>query len=435
MPIIDIVIVLILILINGVLAMSELAVISARRPRLIAMAARGIHGANRAIRLAENPGRFLSTVQIGITLVGILAGAFSGASLGARLSNVLLELGLPRPAAESIGIGVVVTVITYLSLVAGELVPKQLALRNAERIACIVAPAMTVLARLASPFVTLLDLSGNALLAVFGRDEDGPQTVTEDEIRHLVAEAESAGVLEPGEREMIAGVMRLGDRPVRAVMTPRIEVDLIDLSADRADVKQQILGSLHHYFPAYDGNPETIVGVLSAKDLLDAHLKRRSTDPRRYVRQAPVIPDTMDVLDVVTSLKESQIHMGLVHDEFGHFKGIVTTADVLEAIVGVFRTEEGEPEPHAVQRDDGSWLLAGSMPVEEFMPLLGITLPERRFYHTVAGLVLEKLGRFPRIGENFDLQGWRLEVLDLDGRRIDKVEASRLMGARRRRAA
>jgi putative hemolysin len=435
MPILEIVIVLILILINGVLAMSELAVVSARRSRLTAMAARGVPGANRAIRLAENPGRFLSTVQIGITLVGILAGAFSGASLGARLSALLLDLGLPRAFAEPVGFGLVVTVITYLSLVAGELVPKQLALRNAEGIACFVAPAMTVLARVASPFVNLLEMSGNALLAIFGRDEDQRQAVTEDEIRHLVAEAETAGVLEPGERQMIAGVMQLGDRPVRAVMTPRMEVDLIDLSDDEAKVKRQILDSRHAYMPAYDGNPEEIIGVLPAKDLLDAYLKRRSTDPRRYIRQAPIIPDTMDVLDVVSKLRESKIHIGLVHDEFGHFEGIVTPADVLETIVGAFRSEEGELEPHAVQRDDGSWLLSGSMPVDELRQLLGISLPEQRFYHTVAGLVLEKLGRFPQTGENFDLQGWRFEVLDLDGRRIDKVAASRIMGARRRRAA
>jgi putative hemolysin len=435
MPVIEIAIVLILILINGVLSMSELAIVSARRARLNAMAARGIHGANRALRLAENPGRFLSTVQIGITLVGILAGAFSGASLGGYLTDFLIGIGVPRAVSEPLGFGLVVTAITYLSLVVGELVPKQLALRNAERIACLVAPAMTVLARLSSPFVILLDKSGSALLSVFGHDEDGGQTVTEEEIRHLVAEAESAGVLEPGERQMIAGVMQLGDRPVRAVMTPRVDVDLIDLSDDEAKVKRQILDSSHAYIPAHDGNPEEIIGVLPAKDLLDAYLKRRSTDARRYIRQAPVIPDTMDVLDVVTKLRESQIHIGLVHDEFGHFEGIVTPADVLEAIVGAFRTEEGEPEPHAVQRDDGSWLLSGSMPVDELAQLLGMTLPEQRFYHTAAGLVLEKLGRLPQIGESFDLQGWRFEVLDLDGRRIDKVAASRIMGARRRRAA
>jgi putative hemolysin len=436
MPVLEIAIVLVLILINGVLAMSELAVVSARRPRLNAMAVRGVRGANRAIRLAENPGRFLSTVQIGITLVGILAGAFSGASLGVRLSNSLVDLGVPGTVAEPVGFGLIVTVITYLSLVAGELVPKQLALRNAERIACLVAPAMTVLARLASPFVTLLEISGNTLLTIFGRDEGGRGDVTEDEIRHLVAEAENAGVLEPGERQMIAGVMQLGDRPVRAVMTPRVEVDLVDLSAGEAKVKRQILASTHSYIPAHDGNPDLIIGILPAKALLDAYLKRRSVDPRRYIRQAPIIPDTMDVLDVVTRLKESRLHVGLVHDEFGHFEGIVTTTDVLEAIVGAFRSEEGEAEPHAVQRDDGSWLLAGIMPVEELVQLIGISLPEQRFYHTVAGLVLEKLGRFPQVGESFDLQGWRFEVLDLDGRRIDKVGASRIMmTARHRRAA
>jgi putative hemolysin len=425
MPAVEILIVIILILVNGILAMSELAVVSARRARLQAMAERQVPGARRALRLAENPGRFLSTVQIGITLVGILAGAFSGASLGARLSNWLTSLGMDRDWADPVGLGLVVAVITYLSLIIGELVPKQIALRNAERIACLVAPAMSIVARVSSPAVSLLDASGRAVLRLFGRDSAQETQVTEEEIRMLVAEAESAGVLESEERQMITGVMQLGSRPVRGVMTPRPEVDLVDLSQDPADIRKKIMESVHSRLPAHNGNPDEIVGVIQAKDMLDAYLKGRKPDPRRYLKKAPVIPDTMDALETVMRLKESEVHMGLVHDELGHFEGIVTSADILESIVGTFHTEEGAPEPEATQRDDGSWLVAGSMPADELAALLNITLPAKRLYQTVAGLVLEKLGRLPKVGESFTFSGWRFEVVDLDGRRVDKIMISR----------
>jgi putative hemolysin len=426
LPVLDILFILILILINGVLAMSELAIVSARRSRLKALADRKVRGARRALRLAADPGRFLSTVQIGITLVGILAGAFSGATLGSRLAAWIAGLGAAPGLANALGFGLVVTVITYLSLVIGELVPKQLALRHAERLACFVAPAMTLLARVASPFVWLLDQSGRLVLALFGPRHAGERQVTEEEIRVLVAEAESAGVIEPEEGRMISAVMRLGDRPVRSVMTPRTEVDMIDLSDSPAEIRRTITESVHSRMPAHDGNPDEIIGVIHAKNMLDAYLKRRKVDARRFVRAAPIIPDRLDALEVIEKLKNSDVHMGLVHDEYGHFEGVVTSADVLEAIAGAFRTEEGEPEPHAVQRDDGSWLLSGTMPVEDLTDITAIALPQRRDFHTLAGFVLEQLGRIPELGETFDSGDWRFEVVDLDGRRIDKVLARRL---------
>ena len=425
MPVVEIMIVLLLVLVNGILAMSELAVVSARRARLQAMAERQVSGARRALKLAENPGRFLSSVQIGITLVGILAGAFSGASLGGRLSAWLASLGIQPSWADPIGLGLVVAVITYLSLIIGELVPKQLALRNAEGIACFVAPAMTLIAKAASPAVDLLDASGKAVLLLIGRESVQESVVTEEEIRMLIAEAESAGVLDSDERQMISGVMHLSNRPVRAVMTPRPEVDLIDLSQNATEIRKRIVESVHSRLPAHHGNPDEIAGIINAKDMLDAYLKGRKPDPRKHIKKAPVVPDTMDALDTVMRLKESEVHMGLVHDEFGHFEGIVTSADILEAIVGAFKTEEGEPEPEAIQRDDGSWLVAGSMPADELASLLKLTLPSKRLYHTVAGLVLEKLGRLPQAGESFTFEAWRFEVVDLDGRRVDKVMISR----------
>jgi putative hemolysin len=396
------------------------------------MVDREVVGARRALALASDPGRFLSTVQIGITLVGVLSGAFSGATLGLRLAEWFAQLGLPTGVAEAVGVGLVVTVITYFSLVIGELVPKQIALRNPEKIAVRVAPAMTALARVASPVVWFLDISGRAVLRALGYQAQAEHRVTDEEIRTLMAEAETAGVIEPGERAMIAGVMRLGDRPVRAVMTPRREVDMVDLTDGPDDIRRTILESVHSRLPVHAGTPEEMLGVIQAKDLLDAYLRGEHPDIKSQVRPAANVPDTADALDVVDVIKGSPVHMALVHDEYGHFQGVVTNADILEAIVGDFRTDEGPVEPDAVQRDDGSWLIAGSMPVDEMADRLFIAVPQERSYHTAAGFMLNQLGHLPDIGESFDSQGWRFEVIDLDGHRIDKILARRIAAGRRR---
>jgi putative hemolysin len=430
----ELAIVVALILLNGLLALAELAIVSSRRARLQALVDREVVGARRALALAANPGRFLSTVQIGITLVGVLSGAFSGATLGLRLAEWLVSLGLRAGAAEAVGVGLVVAVITYFSLVIGELVPKQIALRNPERIAVRVAPAMTMLARIGAPVVWLLDVSGRAVLRTLGYGAQAEHRVTDEEIRSLMAEAETAGIIEPGERAMIAGVMRLGDRPVRAVMTPRREIDMVDLSAGPEAIRAAIVASVHSRLPVHDGAPEDILGVVQAKDLLDGYLRGESPDVRGQVRPAPTVPDTADALDVLASIKGSAIHMALVHDEYGHFQGLVTNADILEAIVGDFRTDEGPAELDAVERDDGSWLIAGSMPADEMAERLGIAVSPERPYHTAAGFVLDQLGYLPKVGESFVAQGWRFEVVDLDGRRIDKILARRIAGALRRAA-
>lgn len=429
----ELAIVLVLVVVNGILAMSELAIVSSRPARLKAMVDRGVTGSRRALVLASDPGRFLSTVQIGITLVGILAGAFSGATIAVRVSQWLIGFGMPEHIADPLSYGMVVTLITYLSLVAGELVPKQIALRNPEAIACAMSPAMTILSRVASPAVSLLDVSSRALLVVLGGRSLSPTQVTEDEIKTLVAEAETAGVLEPEERAMIAGVMRLGDRSVRGVMTPRREVDFINLDDDPETIRQQISESVHSRVPACEGSLDTVVGVIQAKDLLGAYLRSEVTDVRAFVRKAPVIPDTMDALDVVGLMKTSAVHIALVHDEYGHFEGVVTSADILEAIVGTFHTDEGPAEPQAIRRKDGSYLVSGAMPADELADLLGMVLPENRDYDTLAGLLLAEFGRIPQTGEHIDAFNHRFEVVDLDGRRIDKVIATRLPPARRAR--
>lgn len=291
---------------------------------------------------------------------------------------------------------------------------------------------MTIVARVAAPIVWFVDASGRFVLFLLQRKASSGPQVTEEEIRTLVAEAESAGVLGRDERQMISGVMQLGSRPVRAVMTPRHDVDVIDLTESAVKIRRTITQSVHSRIPVTDGDPDVIIGIIQAKDMLNAYLKGRKPDPRKFVREAPVIPDTMDALDVVTKLKDSSVHVGLVHDEFGHFEGIVTSADILEAIVGSFHTDEGPPESHATERDDGSWLLSGSMPIDQLVELLSLPLPEKRVYHTVAGFMLERFGRLPKVGEHTEYAGWRFEIVDLDGRRIDKVLASRPTVMRRK---
>jgi putative hemolysin len=422
-------IVTVLIVTNGLLSMSELAIVSSRPARLAALVEKNVRGARRALALASDPGKFLSTVQIGITLIGVLSGAFSGATLGQRLTNLLVSSGLSQGLADAIGVGVVVTVITYASLIIGELVPKQIALRDPEQVAVRVAPWMMLLAKISLPLVWLLDRSGKALLWLLGQRGEAEGKVSEDEIRTLVVEAENAGVLEPGEKEMIAGVMRLGDLPVGAVMTPRREVSMINLADTPEVIRSAIAGSNHSRFVVVDGDPDVALGIVQAKDMLDSYLSGQAFDIRKLVRQAPIIPEFLDARDVVAILRDSAVHMGLVHDEYGALQGVVTSADILESIVGGFHTEEGPPEQAAVKRDDGSYLISGWMPAVEFAALLQIALPASRQYQTLAGFLLQQFGAIPDVGDRVEAEGWRFEIVDLDGRRIDKVLASRIAEA------
>ena len=429
----ELTVVVLLIVLNGLLSMSELAIVSAKRTRLQRMADQNVKGSRRALALAADPGKFLSTVQIGITLVGVLSGAFSGATVGVRMAGALAAFGLSQQLADALGVGLVVAIITYASLIVGELVPKQIALSNPEAVAVRVAPAMTVLAKIALPLSWLLEKSSDVLLSVMGSREASEGRVTEDDIRTVVAEAANAGVLEPGEQEMIAGVMRLGDRPVRAVMTPRVDVEMLDLSKSPAALRQDIAKSVHSRLPVHDGNPDEMLGVVHAKDLLKALIEDADFDVRKLARHAPMIPDSVDARDVLSIFKASPVHVALVLDEYGHFEGVVTAADILEAIAGEFLTDESATERAAVRRDDGSYLVSGWMPADAFSELTGIPLPEGRGYHTVAGFVLSKFGMLPSVGDVFDSDGWRFEILDLDGRRIDKLLVSKLPPTRRQR--
>jgi putative hemolysin len=404
-----------LIVLNGALAMSELAIVSARPGRL---KARGDRGARQALRLAEDPGRFLSTVQIGITLVGVLSGAFSGATLGLRAATGLQEAGLGAALAQPLGVGSVVVVVTYLSLVVGELVPKQVALSNPEGIAARVAPAMAALAVVAAPLVWVLDRSGKVILRALGQDRRRGSAVSDEEIHLLIAEAEHAGVIEKGETAMIAGVMRIADRTARGLMTPRHEVVVADAGAGLGQLLALFRQSGRSRLPLRDGGPDEIVGILHSHDLLEAD--PQGFDPRRVMMSAPVIPDALPALEVVERLRAAPEHMLLVYDEYGHFEGIVTAMDILGAIAGGFDELESD-EPKVVEREDGSLLVAGWMPIDEFAARLGLALSEVGDFETVAGLVLHLCADLPQVGQRVRLEGWQIEVVDMDGRRIDKL--------------
>ncbi|MBL8587365.1 MAG: HlyC/CorC family transporter [Methylobacteriaceae bacterium] len=422
----ELVVAFLLILLNGVFALSELAIVSARKSRLKTMVESGRSGARTALALAEDPGRFLSTVQIGITLVGLVAGAVSGAALGATLADWLRQKGVADWAAEPAGYGLVLAAITYFSVVVGELVPKQLALRDPEGLACRVAPTMALLSRLTTPFVWLLDASSRLVIRLFGAPETPASTVTEEEIKTLVAEAASAGVIEGDERRMISGVLRLGDRSARALMTPRTEIDWIDVAADTETLRAKFASVRHTRLPAAEGSVDSIIGVIEARDVLGALAAESTLDARALVRAAPIVPDTLDALGVIDVLRGAAVPMALVHDEYGHFEGVVTPADVLDAIAGAVLSDQPADELEALQRDDGSWLIDAAMPADEFADLLALKLPERRAYETAAGFALEHLQRLPATGDRFEEQGWRFEIVDLDGRRIDKLLAKRL---------
>ncbi|MFZ1680196.1 MAG: hemolysin family protein [Rhizobiaceae bacterium] len=422
---IELVVAALLIVINGLFALSELAIVSARKPKLRIMAEQRRTGAKAALRLAEHPGRFLSTVQIGITLVGVLAGAFSGAALGDKLSAQLIASGMKAETAEFVGFGAVITAITFLSVIIGELVPKHLALKNPERIACLVAPTMQVISRVAAPVVLLLDATTRLFLFLMRIPSESENAVTDEEIRTIVAEAQSAGVIEREEQTMISAVMRLGDRTVRAIMTPRTEVEIITLAGEADELRKAVLAAQHAWLPVCEGAPDTIIGAINVRDALLPLATKGQFSVKALLRKAPVIPDTADALAALKTLREAEVPFGLVHDEFGHFEGVLTPADILDAIAGAFKADEGD-EPEAVQRADGSWLIAGWMPVDEMADMLYLKLPARRGYDTVAGFVLDAFQRLPETGDRIDAAGWRFEVVDMDGRRIDKVLASRV---------
>lgn len=418
-PWIDVLLVLILMLVNALFAMSELAIVSARKPRLEAMARRGRRGARVAIELAADPGKFLSTVQTGITLTAVLAGAFSGEALGGPVAERLQALGMGREAAQHWGFGLVIVATTYLSLVIGELVPKQIALTAPEPIAAVAGLPMLWLSRIAAPFVWLLEHSSALLIRLMGLHRRRDTHVTAEELHLVVAEASTAGVIEESERAIISGVVRLADRPVREVMTPRTQVEWIDL-----DESQELKTLPHSRMPVGRGSVDNLIGLVEARQLLGACLAGEAIDLERVMSPVQVVSDQIDAMDALQVLRGADVPMAFVHDEYGHFEGIVTPVDLLAAIAGEFASDQDEDtDPPLVEREDGSWLVSGSAPADQLAERLGIELPEDRDYATAAGFALSVLKHLPKVGETFEDGGWRFEVVDMDGRKIDKLLA------------
>ena len=420
-----------LIVLNGVFAMSELAIVSARTAQLRIAADNGSKSALVALRLAGEPGKFLSTVQIGITLIGIISGAVSGAALGGPVGERLELLGLPADWADNTGYVVVIVITTYLSLVVGELVPKQLALRAALPIALVMALPMDMLARVTAPFVWLLDKSGDLLLRLMGVRHRGEHGMSSEELQMIFAEATHSGVIEEQERAILSGIMKLAGKPVRELMTPRTELDWIDASGDEAEVLAEILSvvaeSPHSLIPVADGSPDKVLGVVKVREILARQVAGQPLVLAELLRKAEVVPDQLDAMDALRVLQQSGTRMAMVHDEYGHLDGVVTTADILAAIAGTFASHQDEDdEPLLVTREDGSMLIAGAMPADALSELLVIDLPDPREFATAAGYVLFQLKKLPLEGEYFEEQGWRIEVVDMDGRRIDKLLVSKV---------
>jgi putative hemolysin len=425
-PWFDLAILAALILLNGVFAMSELAIVSARPSQLRMAAERGSSGAKVALELAADPGKFLSTVQIGITLVGIVAGAYSGARLGGPTGERLAALGVPAGTASTAGFVLVIALTTYFSLVVGELVPKQVALRVANPVAILMARPLAWLSRAAAPFVWLLDRSSSLILRLIGVRHRGEHGVTAEELQMIFADATRSGVIEEQERAMLSGIMRLADRPVRELMTPRTQLDWLDADASEQEIREAIAESPHSLLPVADGSPEKVLGVVKACDVLACLLEGRDVRLRELTRRAVVVPDQLDAMDALRMLQQSGVGMAMVHDEYGHLEGIITPADLLAAIVGSFASHQDEgDQPLLVERDDGSLLVSGALAADALAEKIDIEFDEEREFATAAGYVLSVLKKLPQEGESFTDQGWRFEVVDMDGRKIDKLLVSK----------
>ena len=430
-PWLDVLLIVGLVALNGVFAMSELAIVSAREARLKAMAKTGHKGAQTALDLAADPGRFLSTVQIGITLIGILAGAYSGASLGGPVAERLVLLGLDAERAQTIGFLIVIVFTTYISLIIGELVPKQFALRAPEPIAAFMARPMVWLAFITAPFGWLLDQTSALIFRLLGLQRESQNRVTAEELHLVVAEAHHAGVIEESERAIISGVVRLADRPTREVMTPRTEVDWIDIDADPATIRERLLETPHSRLPVAEGNVDKLVGVVQLRDIICALIEGKPLVLRDILRQAPIVPDQMDAMDALAVLRAADVPMAFVHDEYGHFDGLLTPTDLLAALSGVFASDQDDNEDPLVEREDGSWLVSGAISADALSDKLGIPLPNDRDYATAAGFALSVLRHIPETGERFNFGGWQFEIVDMDGRKIDKLIAAKSVRRRR----
>jgi putative hemolysin len=420
----EIMIVLALILVNGVFAMSEIAVVSSRKVRLQQQAEAGSSGARAALALANEPGRFLSTVQIGITLVGIFTGAFGGATIAGSLQESLAQYPAIASYSGTLSVGIVVLITTYLSLVIGELAPKQIALNNPERISSLIAPPMSVLSKLTSPLVKLLSVSTTVVLKLLRIGNQEESTVTEEEVRILISQGREHGIFEPIEEEMVEQVFRLSDQSVSALLTPRPEIIWIDTEDSNAVNQEKIISNGHSLLPVAKGSLDEVQGYVRAVDLLTQVLQNHPLTFQSVLRPAIFVPESLPAFKVLDLFKAKGEQMAFVIDEYGGLQGLVTHQDVLEAIIGNIHEPQDAHDPDIFQREDGSWLIDGMVSIDEFKDLFDLKLlpgEESNMFQTVGGFVITFLGRIPSGGDQFDLPELKVEVIDMDGNRVDKV--------------
>ncbi|MFQ2245962.1 hemolysin family protein [Aeromonas enteropelogenes] len=421
----EILILLGLILLNGVFAMSEIAIVTARKARLAKMASEGSRSAAIALKLAENPTHFLSAVQIGITTIGLLNGIYGESLLAQPFSLWLQEWGLSPKSSGTIATVIVVVTVTYLSIVVGELVPKRLGQLSAERLACLVALPMHWLATLTRPFVWLLSVSTNATLRLLRAKQDGGANVTEEEIHAMLVEGSEAGVIEDHEHTMLRNVFRLDERSLSSLMVPRSDIRYLDLSLPLETNLQRLVEERHSYFPVCDGNLSELVGIIDVNKVLYAYIKGEPIDLAALTQEGSLLPETLNGVELLNHFRTHSEQIALVVDEYGELQGLVTQQDLMEALAGDFQQEDGD-DNWAFQRADGSWLLDGLIPLPELKDCLELVrLPEeeKHHYHTLGGLIMLLLGRVPQTGDLVTLEQWQLEIVDMDGLRIDKVLA------------
>jgi len=421
---IEILILIVLILVNGFLSMAEMAVVSARKARLHQRAEEGSRGARTALAMAEKPTRFLSTVQIGITLIGILTGVFGGATIAEELSLIFEQYAWLAPYSETVSATIIVIIITYFSLVAGELVPKRLALNNADKIAASVAPLMHFLSRISTPFVNLLTASTEAVLRLLRVKPTGEPTITEEEVKILIDQGTLSGVFEVMEQDIVERVFRLSDRTVRSLMTSRLEMIWLDAEDSLEENMRKVISSGHSNFVVCRGSLDNVLGIIRAKDLLTQFAGGEQVSVLSAVQQPPAVPESMKALKAVERLRAEKSPLALVIDEYGIIAGMITFTDVLEAIVGdIPGMDDPGEEPEATQREDGSWLFDGQIAIHDLQLILDLDeLPvEEANYETVGGLFMALVGRIPVVGDHFEWQNLRFEVVDMDGHRVDKV--------------
>ncbi|KQY26740.1 hemolysin family protein [Rhizobium sp. Root482] len=421
----ELIVIFVLLLINAFFALSEMAIVSASRPLLRQMAKQGNSRAELALRLAEDPGKFLSTVQVGITLVGTLAGAYGGATIAAKIAPTLDTIEWINPYGSTVAVAVVVTLITYLSVVIGELIPKQLALKNSEGVAMFVAGPMSFLSRLASPIVYLFEMSASLFMRLFGVTGDGDQ-VTEEEVQAIMAEGVESGAIEKSEHEMLRRIIRLGDRNVKSIMTHRTEVSFIDVNDTLETIRAKVEQSDHSRYPVMDANGE-VLGAVQIKEILNAP-GRAGFQVRNFVKDIHTLPETASCLKALEAFKSSHINMAMIVDEYGSIEGIITIADILEAIVGILPSNYDDIEHTLIRlREDGSYLVDGRTPIDEIHLTIGIDeIDSDGNYETISGFLVQQLRKNPEEGDVTEAYGYRFEVIDMDGRRIDKILVSRL---------